>query len=110
MGWAFDSSRLVGLSKIHLFRSKRFVSTHRSPGHGGMAAAEKLLINVLMAAPAISCRKTGDDSESIVFFALLLARWLVAVEAINAPLGMLAHFVFVNNRILRARVAFGALS
>src|SRR5690349_6106766 len=92
MGWASDSSRLIGLSKIHLFRSKCFVSTHCSPGHGGMTAAEELLVNILMAAPAISCRKTGDDGESIVFLALLFVRWLVAVEAINALLRMLAHF------------------
>src|SRR5215471_7056566 len=105
-----DSSRLVSLGKIHLFRSKCFVSTNRSPRYGSVAAAEELLINIFMAASAISCRQVGDNGESIVFFALLIIRRLVAVEAINPLLRMLAHFVFVNNRVLRARVAFGTLS
>src|SRR5215470_1981376 len=101
---ALDSSRLVSLGKIYLLRSECFLPSHRSPRDRGMAAFEELLINIFMAAPAISCRQAGNDGKSVVFFPFLSLRRLVAVEAINALLRMLAQFVFVNNRILRARV------
>src|SRR5262249_33576873 len=52
----------------------------------------------------------GDDGESVVLLALLSLRRLVAVEAVDALLRMLAHLVFVHDGILRARVTVGALA
>src|SRR5262249_2299967 len=54
MWWTFDSSRLVGLGKIHLFRSKCFVSAYRSPRYGSVTATQKLLINIFVTAPTVA--------------------------------------------------------
>src|SRR5215813_7927201 len=110
MWWTFDSSRLVGLGKIHLFRSKCFVSAYRSPRYGSVATAQKLLINILVTAPTVACGQTADNGESVVVFAFLSICRLMAIEAIDSFLRVLAHFVFMDDRILRTRVAIGTLS
>src|SRR6185369_1762521 len=104
------TSRLVSFSKIYLLRSKWFVTADRGPRHCRVTAAQKLLINVFMAAAAVAGRKAANDGESVVFFTLLSFPRLMAIEAIDAFLRVLAHFVFMNNRILRARMALGAFS
>src|SRR5215470_5065895 len=97
MRWTFDSSRLVGLGKIHLFRSKCSLSAHSGPRYGGVAAVQELLIDVFMAAPAIAGSKGADDGKPVVSLAFLSIRRLVAVQAIDALLRMFAHFVFVDD-------------
>lgn len=75
-----------------------------------MAAAHKLLINLLVAGPAIPRGHLRSNCEAVVLFLLLGLRRLVAIETGHARGGMLAHFVFVNHGVLLTRVALGALA
>ena len=71
---------------------------------------QKLLINGLMAGAAVAGRQLGRNNEPVVVLFLLVGGGLMALQAIHAVAGMRAHLVFVNNRVLRARVAFGAFA
>lgn len=75
-----------------------------------MAASEELLINALVTCTAISGRQARYDDKSVVLLALLVLSRPVAIETVDVLLGMLAHFVFMDNRILLPRMAFGALA
>ena len=75
-----------------------------------MAAAQKLLVDIFVATPAIACGELLRDDETVMVLLLLSRRWLVAVEAVNAFPGVRAQLVLMNDGILRSRVAFRALS
>src|SRR5262249_3054578 len=105
-----DASRLISLGKVHLLRSECFLSSHRSPRHSGMPAVQELLIDVFVAAAAVARGEGANDGKSVVRLPFLSIRRLVAIQTIDPFLRVFANFVFVNNRILRARVAISALS
>jgi len=48
------SSGLIGLGKIHLFRSQSLLSINGAPGRSGMAAVQILLVDGFMTCSAIS--------------------------------------------------------
>jgi hypothetical protein len=73
-----------------------------------MPAPQKLLIDVLVTAAAVARRQSRRDDEPMVILFLLSRRRLVALKAVHAFSRVLAHFVFVDDRILRPRVAFRA--
>ena len=75
-----------------------------------MAAVQKLLIDGLVAASAISGSQFGGDHEAVMIFLFLSGRRLVAVEAVHAFAGVGAHLVFVDDGILRTGVTLGAFS
>ena len=50
------SSRLIGFGKIHLFRREAFLAINRGPRPRGVPAVQELLVNILVAASAISSR------------------------------------------------------
>src|SRR5262249_25175763 len=102
MRGAVDASGLVRLGKIHLLRGKSFLAAHSCPRYSGVTAAQELLVNIFMTAPAVARGQTADDGESVVRLALLPIRRLMAIEAIHTFLSVFAHFVFMHNRILRA--------
>ena len=93
----FDASWLVSLSEIHLLGSKCFVPSHCGPRNRGVAAVQELLIDVLMAATAVTGSEATYDGESVMLLTFLSIRRLMAIKAIDALLRVLAHFIFVNN-------------
>ena len=52
----------------------------------------------------------GADHEPVMIDFLLSGAGLMAVKAIDAPLRVCGHLVFVYDRILKPGVAFGAFS
>ena len=70
-----------------------------------MAAARKLLVDLLMAGAAVSRRDMGGDDEPVVVLAIWLLSFLrlVTIETANALAGVLAHLVFMDDGILLAR-------
>ena len=73
-----------------------------------MAPAQKLLIDVFMAAAAVAGGELDRDQESMMVLLLLPGGRLMAFQTVHALAGMSAHFVFVDDGILRTSVAFRA--
>ena len=68
-----------------------------------MPAMQKLLIDALVTAATISRSQLGRDHEAVVILFVLTGRRLMTIQAVHAFLRMLTHFVFVHDRVLRAR-------
>ena len=75
-----------------------------------MPAVQELLVDVLVAAAAIAGGELGGNDEAVMVFLLLSGGGLMAVEAVDALSACSAHFVLVDDGVLGARVAFGALA
>jgi len=75
-----------------------------------MATVQKLLIDVFVAAAAVPRGQLGGDHEAVMILFALAGSGLMAVEAVHTFLGVQAHLVFVNHRILSPGVAFSAFS
>jgi hypothetical protein len=75
-----------------------------------VAAVQELLIDVLVTASAIASGQFGGDDEAVMILFILTGCGLMAVKAVHAFPGMQTHLVFVNHRILSARVTLRALS
>ena len=75
-----------------------------------MAASQELLVDGLVAGAAIGGCQVFRDSETVVVVALLAALRLVALQAADMLLRMHAHFVFVNDAVLLAIMAFGTFA
>jgi hypothetical protein len=73
-----------------------------------VAAAQELLIDILMARAAIRRRHRHVDDKSVVVPLLLSFSHLVAIQAVQAFLRMSAHLELVHHGILRVEMAFGA--
>lgn len=73
-----------------------------------MAAAQELLVDALVATPAIPGGQLGRDHEAVMVLLFLPGRGLVTLQAVDALAGVHAHFIFVDDRILGASVALGA--
>lgn len=98
------------LAEGDLLRTQALFTVHSRPAWSGMAATKEFLINGFMAGAAVSrCQMCADD-EAVVINLLLAGAWLMAIKAIHTFPGMSRHLVFVNDRILKTGVAFGALS
>lgn len=80
------------------------------PTRRRVAATEEFLIDVLVAGAAIASRKVSANHKSVVIDLLLAGPGLVAVETIHIFLRVNRHLVFVNDRVLKASVTFGAFS
>jgi hypothetical protein len=65
-------------------------------------AARKFLIDLLVAATAIGGSKMCGNHKTVVVLVVSILTFLrlVTVKAANAFLGVLAHFVFMDNGIL----------
>ena|SRR5690242_10685683 len=75
-----------------------------------MTAVQELLVDRLVTAAAISGRELRRDDKAVMVLLLLTRSRLMAFEAADAFAGVLAHFIFVDHRVLRARVALGTLA
>ena len=75
-----------------------------------MPTVQELLVDVFVATTAVSGRKLSGDRETVMIFLLLPRGGLMAIEAVHTLLGVHAHLVFVNDRVLRSRMALGAFS
>ena len=75
-----------------------------------MPAARKLLVDLLVTGAAIPGGHLRGDDEAVVLFLFLSLRGLVAIEARDSLGGVLAHLVFMHDRILLSQVTFGAFS
>src|SRR5438067_901007 len=75
-----------------------------------MPAAQEFLINILVAASAISRRQFRGDYESVVFFLFLARCWLMALQAVHSFPSVHAHLVFMHYGILHSFVALRAFS
>jgi hypothetical protein len=91
------SSRLIGLGKIHLLRSKALLSINRAPRRSGMTAVQILLVNGFMAGAAISRGQFCGNYKSVMIVLLLADSGLVAVQAVDAFSCMHTEFVFVDD-------------
>ena len=105
-----SASRLVGFRKIHLLRRKSLLAVNRGPCGSCMAAVQKLLIDALVAAAAISRGKFGRRSRIRGGLLILAGCGLVAIEAIHPFARVQAHFIFVHHGVLHTRMAFRALA
>jgi hypothetical protein len=103
-------ARLICLREIHLFGSETFLAVNSSPCGRRVSAAQELLVNGFVAAPAIPGCELGGDHETMMIFLLLILRRLVTLETIHALSSMSAHLIFVNHRILCAFVALRAFA
>ena len=76
-----------------------------------MPAAQELLIDFLVTAAAIAGREARcRKGKAVVFLLTLSGRSLMAIQTVHALLGVLAHFVLVDHRILSSGVALRTLS
>jgi hypothetical protein len=75
-----------------------------------VATAKEFLIDAFVARAAIAGGQMGADREAVVIHLLLAGAGLVAVQAIDALLRMGGHLVFMNDRVLKPCVTFGAFS
>ena len=75
-----------------------------------MAAARELVINRLVARATIGGRNAVVDDKTVVVRSRLPRRNLVAVEAGDALLGVLAHLEFMDDGILVVAMAFRAFA
>ena len=76
-----------------------------------MPTARELLVYLLMTAPAIRGGQANTrDHKPVMIFLVLSRRGLVALQAVDAFLCVLAHFVLMHDRILQARVTLRALA
>jgi hypothetical protein len=98
------------LGEFGLLGSQPFRAEHRSPRGRGVTAADKFLIDLFVAGSAISRRQMRGNHKTVVieFVLFLTPLRLVAVQAVHARCGVLAHLEFVNDRVLLPRMAFRA--
>ena len=75
-----------------------------------MTAAQVLLVDRLMARPAVGCRHVHCDDKTMMVVPLLAFGRLVAFQAVHLLLSMPAKLVLMDNRVLQIGVAFGALA
>jgi hypothetical protein len=106
-GWA---ARLIAFRKLHLFRFQTLLSEHRRPRRRRMAAPQEFLVDRLVTAPAVAGGQLRRDDESVMVVLRLTGSGLVAIEAVDALLGVPAQFVLVDDRILLLAVTLGALA
>src|SRR5262245_39265634 len=90
-------ARLKPLGECDLFRTEALLAENRSPRGCGMPAAQVLLIDRLVTAPAVAGRQAGRDRESVVVLLLLPGCRLVTVEAVDATLRVSAQFVLMDD-------------
>ena len=110
VGRTLGASRLELFAEGNLLRTQALFAVDRGPTRRGVAAAKKFLIDAFVAGAAIAGSQVGADHKSVVIDLLLAGTGLVAVETIHALLRMDGHLVFVHDRILKPRMALGALS
>src|ERR1700733_7109935 len=110
MGWPAASAGLIGFGKIHLFGGETLLAIDGSPGWRSMPTAQELLIDGLVTASTIPGRQLGRDHEAVMVLLLLAGRGLVAVETVHPLLGVQAHLIFVDHRILGPSMTFRAFS
>src|SRR6185503_9314926 len=94
---SFGAAGLVGFGKVDLLGREPLGSMHGGPARHRVAAAQVFLIDGLVAAAAVPCRQMFTDDEAVVVDLLLAGRGLVAIEAVHTFLGMIGHFVLVDN-------------
>jgi hypothetical protein len=75
-----------------------------------MPAAQKFLVNLLVARATVPGRYRSGDNEAVVLFFLLPLLGLMAIEAGNPLCGVFAQFELVNDGVLLIRVALRAFS
>ena len=75
-----------------------------------MAAADEFLIDLFVTRFAIACSHLRGKRETVVFFLGLFGRRLVTIEASHALGCVLAHLKLMDDGVLLAGVAFGALA
>ena len=105
--------RAAGLklfAECNLLWSQAFLAVDGGPAWSGMAATKEFLVDALVAGAAVSRGQMGTDHKPVVIDLLLAGARLVAVKTIDTLLRMGRHFVFVNDRVLKASVALRAFS
>src|SRR5579859_4543434 len=98
------------LTKGDLLGREILVAVNRRPGWRRVPAAHKLLVNLLMASPAIARRQLGGNHEPVMVLAGLAFRRLMTFQAVDALLGMHAQLVLMHHGILLIRVALGTFA
>lgn len=75
-----------------------------------MTTVQELLIDIFVAASAISWRQLSRDYKAVMILLLLAGCRLVTIQAVHAFLSVHAHLIFVHHGILGFRVALCALA
>jgi hypothetical protein len=108
--WPLRASRLELLAERDLFWTEAFFSVNRGPTRRGMAASQEFLIDAFVTGTAVAGGQVSGDGESVVIHFLLIWTGLVAVQTVDALLGMGAHLVLVHYGVLEARMALRAFA
>jgi hypothetical protein len=75
-----------------------------------MPAAQELLVDAFMAGTAVAGCEADADDETVMIDFLLTGRRLMAVQTIDTLLCVCGHFVFMNDRVLQARMTLGTFA
>jgi hypothetical protein len=90
-------AELEALGEFDLLRRQPFLAEDGGPGRRGVPAAEVLLVDGLVTAPAVGRGQVrGNHKAVVILFRLRRAR-LMAVEAVDAFRGVHAHLVLVHD-------------
>jgi hypothetical protein len=107
---ALDVAGIVLLGEGYLLGREAFFAHDCGPGRGGVTAAQKLLVDLLVARAAIAGGHLRGDDEAFMFLLFLGLRRPMAVQAGHALGGVLAHFEFVDDGVLLTRMALRAFA
>src|SRR5262249_12905858 len=94
----------------NLFRRKILVTLYSRPRSRGMTAVQKLFVNGFVACAAVRRGGPGINDKTNVVRARLTRCNLMAIETGDTFFSVLAHFVLMNDGILKVPVALGALA
>jgi hypothetical protein len=104
------ATRLILFGERHLLRRQPLLAIDGCPGRRCVSAAQKFLVDLLVAAPAIPRRHVFCDHEAVMILLFLSRRGLVTIEAIHVIASVHAQLVLVNHRVSLVVVALGALA
>lgn len=104
------ATRLELFAEGNLLRTQALFTVDGGPTWRSVAAAKEFLVDGFVAGAAIARSQMGADRKAVVIDFLLAGARLVAVEAIDALLRVGGHLVFMDDRVLKPCVTFGAFS
>ncbi len=87
-----------------------FFAIHRCPRGGPVSTVGKLLILQGVATLAVGARQGFTEREAVMLHFLLAFNLLMALQAVDAFLGVDAQLIFVDHGILQPGVALRALA
>ena len=110
VGRPFARTGVVLFAEGNLLGAEILVAVNRRPGRRGVAAAQELLIDRLMARAAVARRQPRGDDEAVMVLLVLPLGRLMAIEAVDLLVVVDAHLIFVDDRVVHLGMALGTLA